>query len=113
LVKAGEVYSGNLDHTSILKLLGQKFGGGSYSPEVDARAVKSVFETLNADVRQAIPPPPGASEIPSAPLYVRGIKPQTGNVTIFSQAAAEMTQLYPHEIASKYPEHRDFFGILP
>jgi phospholipase C len=38
------------DHTSILKLLGQKFDpAGSYSPIVDARPVKSVSDVLSFD----------------------------------------------------------------
>ncbi|HLW71555.1 MAG TPA: alkaline phosphatase family protein [Candidatus Binataceae bacterium] len=113
LVKAGEVYSGDLDHISILKLLGQKFGGGSYSAEVDARGVGSVLDTLGAEIRQTIPPPPVAATIQAAPQFVRGVKPQTNNVTIFSSAAAAITQLYPHDLATKFPEYRDFFGILP
>lgn len=44
------------DHTSILKLLGQKFGNGSYSPEVDARPVKSVSEALSFDNPNLDPP---------------------------------------------------------
>jgi phospholipase C len=49
-VKPGSVYHGILDHTSVLKLIGEKFDpGGSYSPLVDARQVQSVSATLNFD----------------------------------------------------------------
>jgi phospholipase C len=113
LVKAGEVYSGNLDHTSILKFLGEKFGGGSYSAEVDERRLGSVLDTLGAEVRYTIPAPPAVTAIKSAPQFVRGVRPQTENVTIFSTAAAAMTQQFPRELAAKFPEHRDFLGILP
>jgi phospholipase C len=47
-VKPGSVFSGLLDHTSILKLIAQVFGGGSgYSDAVDKRPVGSVAEVLN------------------------------------------------------------------
>ena len=41
-VKPGTVYSGDLDHTSILKFVAQVFGDGSYNPEVDQRSVGNV-----------------------------------------------------------------------
>jgi phospholipase C len=46
-VKPGTVYHGLLDHTSILKFLGEKFGNGSYSELVDQRPVGSITELLN------------------------------------------------------------------
>lgn len=46
-VKAGAVSHNLLDHISVLKLLGEKFGNGSYSPEVDARPVESVSGMLD------------------------------------------------------------------
>ncbi len=49
-VKPKTVYNGVLDHTSILKFIGQKFGpGGSYSPLVDARKVGNVSDVFNQD----------------------------------------------------------------
>jgi phospholipase C len=47
LAKPGAVYSGVLDHVSILKLIGTVFGGGSYSPVVDARPVGNVIDALD------------------------------------------------------------------
>jgi len=48
-VKRGSVFNGRLDHTSILKFIGETFDkAGKYSPEVDPRPVGSVAETLNA-----------------------------------------------------------------
>ncbi|MDQ6891102.1 MAG: phospholipase [Acidobacteriota bacterium] len=46
-VKAGGVSNALLDHTSMLKLLGEKFNKGSYSAAVDARQVKSVSAVLD------------------------------------------------------------------
>jgi len=48
-VQPGAVFNSVLDHTSILKLLGQKFGPkGSYSETVDKRPVGSVLDVLDA-----------------------------------------------------------------
>jgi phospholipase C len=48
-VKQGSVFNGRLDHTSILKFIGQKFErNGRYSADVDARPVGSVLDALDA-----------------------------------------------------------------
>ena len=57
-VQPGTVSHNLLDHTSILKLLGEKFGNGVYSPEVDARPVGSVSHLLVFDNPQPDPPAP-------------------------------------------------------
>jgi phospholipase C len=112
-VNAGQVYSGELDHTSILKLLGQKFGGGHYSVEVDNRPkVGSVLDVLDlASPRQTIPAAPDVSAVPASDPYVRGFRPQVENVKIFQDVAHDVTQNHPHELASKFPEHRNFLGV--
>jgi len=48
-VKPGSVNHALFDHTSVLKFLGEKFGGGSYSPDVDPRAVESLSVVLDFD----------------------------------------------------------------
>jgi phospholipase C len=49
-VQTGSVNHTPLDHTSVLKLIGEKFdSNGSYSPLVDARPVGSVSAVLNFD----------------------------------------------------------------
>ena len=62
LVKAGTILSYSLDHTAILRLMAERFGSGSYSPEVDQRqkqGLHSVMEVLNLGVpRTDIPEPP-------------------------------------------------------
>jgi phospholipase C len=111
-VTPGRVCSTAFDHTSILKFLGQKFGAGSYSPEVDNRHVGSVLDALDlTEPQQVVPSPPALSAIPSAIPYVRGFKPQTENVQMFQNVALELSQRYPHALASKFPEHRDFLGL--
>jgi phospholipase C len=113
LVSPGSVYSKPLDHTSILKFLGDKFGNGSYSPEVDKRpTVGSVLDVLDLSTpMQAMPAAPDPSKISDAEPFVRGFKPQTENVQIFQQVAHDLIQRYPHELATKFPENRDFLGI--
>ena len=113
LVSPARIHSEPLDHTSILKFIGQKFGGGSYGPGVDDRAiVKSVLDVLDLAVpRQLIPPAPDASVIPQAEPYVRGFKTQTENVKIFQDVTHNGTQDYRHALATKFPEFRDFLGI--
>lgn len=60
-VQAGSVHHTLLDHTSVLKLIGEKFGtNGSYSTLVDARPVESLSSVLNFDVPMADPPSPPA-----------------------------------------------------
>jgi phospholipase C len=62
-VKPGSVFSGRLDHTSILKFIGKIFGkGGIYSPEVDQRPVGSVVDTLNAPQGGRVAPVIGSLE---------------------------------------------------
>ncbi|HXR46693.1 MAG TPA: alkaline phosphatase family protein [Candidatus Limnocylindrales bacterium] len=49
-VQPGSVSRAILDHTSVLKLIGEKFGqNGSYSSVVDARPVESISAVLNFD----------------------------------------------------------------
>jgi phospholipase C len=114
-VSPGRIFSSSLDHTSILKLLGQKFGGNSYSPEVDNRSgVGSVTDALDLTVaRQVVPPPPDDSVIPAATPYVRGFKSQSDDVRMFQEVAHSATQdpKQAHALATKFPNDRDFLGI--
>jgi phospholipase C len=72
-VKPKTVYNGLLDHTSILKFIGQKFGSaGSYSNLVDARNVGSVADILNE------PTPSPAPAIPSLDPYLAKQPPNGG-----------------------------------
>ena len=53
-VEKGTTFHGQLDHTSILKFIGQVFGGGSYTPDVDQRGVGSVWDVLNVPNRMRL-----------------------------------------------------------
>ncbi len=96
-VNPGTIYSEPLDHTSILKMLGQKFGGGEgYSSEVDLREGGSVASVLNRTIaRTEILAPPGS------PGYT-GAVPQ--NVVAFQNAAETMISQNPEKTKSKFPE---------
>ena len=70
-----------LDHTSVLKLIGEKFGeGGSYSALVDARPVGSVSAVLNFDNPITEPPPP-----PALDDYLANRPPPPVGVTVPAQ----------------------------
>jgi phospholipase C len=65
-VEPKTVFNGRMDHLSILKFIGQTFGGGPYSAPVDARGVASVSEVLNAPG-----PPRAAPGVPSLVPYLQ------------------------------------------
>jgi phospholipase C len=49
-VQPGSVFHNLFDHTSVLKFLGEKYGGGKYSKFVDPRAVESISAVLDASL---------------------------------------------------------------
>jgi phospholipase C len=83
LVSAGRVYSERLDHTSVLKFIGQKFGERNgkpkgYSEAVDTRDVHSVYDVLDlADSRTEHSPAayPLTDEYLNQPLPAAGYLP--------------------------------------
>jgi len=78
LVKPGSVCHDVLDHTSVLKFLGEKFGkNGSYSPLVDARQVQSISAALNFDS-----PVTNAPAAPSLIAYLAGRPPTSPGATV-------------------------------
>jgi phospholipase C len=97
-VKPGSVYHGILDHTSVLKLIGEKFGtNGSYSPLVDARQVGSLSEVLDFDNPLADAPaaPPLNAYLagrPPAPTVATVPAPDTNLKKGFQQAISNLKQ---------------------
>ncbi|HWV99194.1 MAG TPA: alkaline phosphatase family protein [Candidatus Acidoferrum sp.] len=61
-VKAGACVHDVFDHTSVLKFIAEKFGGGSYSAEVDPRPVASLSKALSFDQPITNPPPAPAMD---------------------------------------------------
>jgi phospholipase C len=94
-INSGGVCHETLDNTSILKLLGDKFAGRSYSPTVDARPVGSLSAVFDRTTpRTDIPSPPLPSAIPPSGSV---------NVVAMHNAAARMQQESPGA-ADKFPE---------
>jgi len=95
-VKAGGCVHNIFDHTSLLKLIGLKFGGGSYSDDVDSREVEVLSAGLNFDAPIANPAPAPAmndylAKQPKAnPFDVTVPPPQTELQQAFREGTAEM-----------------------
>jgi len=97
-VKPGSVYHGILDHTSVLKLIGEKFGNkSSYSPLVDARQVQSISDILNFDNPTVNAPAALAlnAYLANRPLAPTGATVPTPNTNLqkgFQQAVTSLKQ---------------------
>jgi phospholipase C len=106
-VKPGTFYHGDLDHTSILKFVGEVFGNGSYNADVDRRQIGSVSQILTGGA--AIPNPPApppidiylSQSVPSAG-YTPGNLPQNDIAHSFQQALDEMKQDSRAKTAEKF-----------
>jgi phospholipase C len=113
-VSAATVFHQNLDHTSILKFLGQRFGqGGGYLPEVDKRGVGSVadaLDLLDAPRKPAPAPPPFLQAAPAATMPLP--LPNTGPmVDAFKKLHEDLAKRFPHELATKFPTQRKLLGV--
>jgi phospholipase C len=75
-VKAGVTSHNLLDHTSVLKFFGEKFGNGSYSPVVDSRPVGSISHVLDFTNPILQPPAP-----PVMDAYLQARPPAPTGVT--------------------------------
>ena len=93
-VKASSCIHETFDHTSVLKCVAEKFGSGSYSPDVDARPVASLSKALNFDSPISNPPP-----APAMDAYLSR-KPQSNpfEVTIPS-GGTELQQAFHEGVA--------------
>lgn len=81
-VEPRTVYKDILDHTSILKFIGLKFGkNGRYSDIVSTRPVNNVFDVLNAPNSKRKPTIPSLEEylkkVPMSGGFVEGSEPNT------------------------------------
>lgn len=97
LVQAGRVFHERLDHTSILKLIAEKFAPGEgYSAEVNGREVRSVAEVLDLDVPRA--------DVPKIPAVPSESGPVPINTLAFQTAAVGMSKEYPDQTKRWFPE---------
>jgi phospholipase C len=84
-VEPGTIFSELLDHTSILKLIGQRFGPqGRYSNLVNSRAVGSVWDVLKGAVaaRKAPTIPSLVKYLAQKPPYVGFVEGTEPNTTM-------------------------------
>ena len=106
LVDPAMVYSQPLDHTSVLQLFADKYGGGLYSPEVYARQ-PTLSRLSDAITRTAprtdVPEPPAVQAVAVAtPPVVQRAPSASANAAAFRLAAAKMVADHPG-IASGWP----------
>jgi phospholipase C len=101
LVEPGTVFKGDLDHTSILKFIAEKFGKKGYSEEVDSRKVESVSAVFNRDFPRSDIPHIDDKQ-PSG--FVPGHVPDSPMSKAFQAAWEQMKNLYPEDAAKKFPE---------
>lgn len=102
-VEPRSVFHESLDHTSILQFLGERFGGGHYSAEVDGRmaaGLESVSATLTLeDARQDIPSPPAVTQ-----GFTTQATPYDAVSLAFGKAFAELKEASPAEVARHFPK---------
>ncbi|MDB6019251.1 MAG: Phospholipase [Pedosphaera sp.] len=110
-VKPGSVSHALLDHTSVLKLIGERFGNGSYSPLVDARPVESVSAVL--DFQNPVFDPPSVPALnsylaqrPPAPSGATVPVPNTPLQQAFNRAVTDLQQ------NGAGPAHKKFGPLL-
>lgn len=112
-VRARTVFNGVLDHTSILKFLGEKFGGGSYSDLVDHRQVGSVTEVFNQPEWRLAPAIPSLvpylAREPEPGGFLPGTSPDTALPKSF-QIALDKIRRSAHPGKSKFA---DLLAVFP
>lgn len=100
-VEPGSVCRDRLDHTSMLKFLGAKFGGGSYTPIVDARPVGDLTSALT------LSKPRSDSTLPSPAVksgFVPEQEPSDPIPQAFKTAVLRAMKARPSETRAKFPE---------
>jgi phospholipase C len=111
LVKAGSVYKGLLDHTSMLQFIASRFGEPeeTYSSEVESRRVAgigNVGDTLNRDEPRAEAPRPPDEPV-SVEVELVSTKPskdKNENEKAFENAARRMLAEKREDVRKTYPE---------
>ena len=110
LIKEASVYKDPLDHTSILRFLGQCFGDVSYNMWVAQRrgvgSIKDVLDQCGCPVRSSIPPAPAYSP-PSVPSE-GPLKKKSPMDAAFEAALDKVRVEQPLAGATKFPPLRDF-----
>jgi phospholipase C len=108
LVEPAAVFKGNLDHTSVLRFLAEKFTPGvGYSDQVNLRHQSGVLHSL-ADVLtrtgpRDTPDPPLLGPFPTI-AFPSGRSPQTDAQKMFAAARAAAHADHPEALADQHPE---------
>jgi phospholipase C len=109
-VQPGKAFHGNLDHTSWLQLLAEKFGTGpdGYSASVShrrAQGIRSLSEALADAPAQRPIPRREPLALPAAPPLPTKRQPVAPNERAFQEAALELLKHQgPIATGAKYPE---------
>jgi phospholipase C len=113
-VDPGSCFSQPLDHTSILRMLADKYAPGTaYSADVAARTpLHNAAEALTLAAPRpgaapAPPPPPPPVFAATAPAVSRRIP--SANAIAYLNAIESMRRLDPQAMAHKYPAWKDYF----
>ncbi len=114
-VEPGAVFNPVLDHTSILKFIGQKFGqNGRYSAIVDERDVGSVLDVLNApDLERPAPPIPSLNAYLEREATRAGFVPEAAPATTLQhgfQGALDAIRARPGSADGKFS---DLINTIP
>jgi phospholipase C len=118
-VSPGRVYDGQLDHTSVLRFLGEKFGEGKgYSEAVDTRDVRSVYEVLDLQAPRSKKPPAALplgdylKQTPPPAGYVPGTRPPSIIGEGFKRALDEI-RISSENTTSKFDDLLQAFPADP
>lgn len=109
-VRKSSVISNLFDHTSILKLLGEKFGNaGSYSPEVDSRSVKSLASALEDKVfiTKAPASPPVDQYLANRPPKPTGVTLPAENTALQQAFRESIKEMAKQGVTANHPEFGD------
>jgi len=106
-VKPKSVFNGVLDHTWILKFLGEKFGNGSYSDLVNNRAVGSVSAVFNQPAARPAPAIPSLvpylAEDPAEGGYIPGTAPSAPPRTAKAPGNPSTGHKHSHPPRNSFP----------
>ena len=102
-VEAGSTFAGNLDHTSILQLIGEKFANGGYSDDVSSRkdqGIGSISDVPALQIPRAdTPAPPGITE-----GFTTDGMPDDPMSRAFAKAWAGLRATSPLGAAERFPK---------
>jgi phospholipase C len=114
-VKPGQVYPGNLDHTSVLEFLAEWLTPGTpYSSIVDQRLAQPGFnagrgrghiaEALDFTAPRLQPPDEPTGTIKALSIMSGKRVAEHTNELAFEDALSKMVDAHPNEVAQRYPE---------